>query len=89
MERAEQVRDESELNLLHLVDSEEGHIEELVKMERQRWIVESEDEGEMRLQDVKSNPRNEIKFRVKIGRPRSVSRSPAHAEGHMQTSWLR
>lgn len=49
MERAEQVRDEAELNLLHLVDSEEGPIEELVKMERQRWIVESEDEGEMRL----------------------------------------
>lgn len=52
MERTEQVKNEAELNLLHLVDSEElrkGHIEELFKMERQRWIFESEDEGEMRL----------------------------------------
>lgn len=39
MERAEQVKNVDELNLLHLVDSEElrkDHIEELVKMERQR-----------------------------------------------------
>lgn len=52
MERAEEVRNKVELNLSHLVDSEElskGHMEEFINGKAEVNILKAEDEGGMRL----------------------------------------